>query len=113
MHELALTQNILKIATEEALRNGATRLTVIRLRVGALADVVPESVQFYLDALAPGTIAEGVKLETTRLPVGATCPDCGHFFVVQNYDLTCPECGGTGKITQGRELSVESIEVET
>ncbi len=112
MHELAITQSILRIATEEAQRSGATRLDVIRLKVGALMDIVPESIQFYLDALTPGTIAQGVRLETITVPVGATCTECGQIFVVQDYRRDCPGCGGMGKITQGRELSVESLEVE-
>jgi hydrogenase nickel incorporation protein HypA/HybF len=112
MHELAITESILQIATEEAARTGAARITRIVLRVGALTDIVPESVQFYLNAAARGTLAEGVRLETLLVPLGATCTGCGQFFIVQHYDLTCPQCGGTGKITQGRELSVESIEVE-
>ncbi|MCL4371117.1 MAG: hydrogenase maturation nickel metallochaperone HypA [Chloroflexi bacterium] len=112
MHELAITQSLLQIATDEAERIGASQIKVIRLRVGALTDIVPDSVQFYLDSMTPGTIAAGVRLETIRIPVGATCTRCDRFFVVQDYDLTCPECGGVGKITQGRELQVESLEVE-
>ena len=112
MHELAITQSILQIATDEARRVGASQIKVIRIKVGALTDIVPESVQFYLDSLTPGTLAEKVRLETILVPVGATCPRCQHFFVVGDYDLTCPQCGGMGKITQGRELQVESLEVE-
>ena len=113
MHELAITQSILKIALDEAHRVGASQVKVIRLKLGALSDVVPESVQFYLDALAPGTIAEGVRLETMPVPLGATCTRCGRFFLVQDYDLTCPDCAAPGRITQGRELAVDSLEVET
>ncbi|MGI5835698.1 MAG: hydrogenase maturation nickel metallochaperone HypA [Chloroflexota bacterium] len=113
MHEFAITQNILQIATDEAQRVGASQVKVIRLKVGALSQVVPSAVQYYLDILTPGTIAEGVRLEAIDVPVGATCTRCGESFLVENYDLTCPRCGGTGKITQGRELSVESLEVET
>jgi hydrogenase nickel incorporation protein HypA/HybF len=112
MHELAITQSLLQIATDEARRAGASQIKVIRLKIGALTDIVPESVQFYLDSLTPGTIAEGVRLEAIPVPVGATCGRCGHFFVVQEYDLTCPRCGEMGKITQGRELQVDSLEVE-
>ncbi len=113
MHELAITQSILKIATEEARRHNATRISAIRLKVGALTDIVPESVQFYLDAITPGTVAEGVRLETIPVPVGATCTRCETSFVVEEYRLECPRCGEMGRITQGRELSVESIEVDT
>ncbi|HEX2923378.1 MAG TPA: hydrogenase maturation nickel metallochaperone HypA [Chloroflexota bacterium] len=112
MHELAITESILQIATDEAKRVGATQVKLIRLKVGAMSQVVPDAVQYYLDLLSPGTIAEGVKLEAITIPIGATCPNCSESFVVENYDLACPRCGGTGKITQGRELSVESIEVE-
>ncbi len=113
MHEFAITQSILQIATDEAERAGASRLKLIRLKVGAMSQVVPSAVQYYLDILTSGTMAEGVQLETIPVPVGATCTQCNHFFLVEDYDLTCPRCGGTGKITQGRELSVESLEVET
>jgi len=113
MHELAITENILRIALDEAERAGASQIKIIRLKIGALTDVVPESVQFYLDALTPGTKAEGVKLEAIPVPLGATCPHCNRFFLVQDYDLTCSECGGTAKISQGRELAVDSLEVET
>ncbi len=112
MHELSITQSILQIAIDEAQRNGASQVRVIRLKVGALTDIVPESVQFYLDALSPGTPAEGVRLETIVVPIGATCPRCGESYLVEEYDLTCRSCGGTGKITQGRELLVDSLEVE-
>ncbi len=112
MHELSITENILQIATVEAQRASASQIKVIRIRVGALTDIVPESVQFYMDVLSRGTMADGAKLEATIIPIGATCKGCGAFFLVQNFDLTCPKCGSMAKITQGRELSVESLEVE-
>ncbi|MHB0868544.1 MAG: hydrogenase maturation nickel metallochaperone HypA [Chloroflexota bacterium] len=112
MHELSITQSILQIAIDEAQRTEASQIKVIRLKVGALMDIAPESVQFYLDALTPGTVAEGVRLEVIPVPVGATCTQCGHSFLVEDYDLSCSGCGGTGKITQGRELLVDSLEVE-
>ena len=113
MHEYSITQSILEIVMNEAERVGASQVKAIRLKVGALSQVVPSAVQYYLDLLTPGTIAEGVKLEVIAVPIGATCTDCNEFFIVEDYDLTCPRCAGTGKITQGRELSVESLEVET
>lgn len=113
MHELSITESILEIAIDEARRAGASRIEKIRLKVGALTEVVPDSIQFYLDAVAPGTIAEGVRLETIAVPTGATCTRCSHFFVVAENALQCPACGGMGRITQGRELFIESLEVGT
>ena len=112
MHELSLTQSILQIANDEAARSGATQIKAIHLKVGALTGVQTEAIQFYLDTLSKGTVAEGVKLEAEHVPVGATCGECGRFFIVEDYDLTCPDCGAMAKITQGKELSVVSLEVE-
>lgn len=113
MHELAITQSILRIAVEEAERVGASRIDVIKVSIGALTDIVPSSVQFYLDALSPGTLAEGVRLEAATVPIAATCQACAHVFPAPNFELHCPLCGAVGTITQGRELRVESIEVQT
>jgi len=62
MHEPAITRNILDIALNEAEKYGAKRIVAIHLRVGPLTQVVPKCVKFYLEFLAKGTIAEGVKL---------------------------------------------------
>ena len=112
MHELSITQNILRIATEEAERAGASRIEAIRLRIGALTGISAESVRFYLGALTPGTMAEGVRLDVTEVPVGATCPSCSFFFLVEDLDLECPRCRSMAKVTQGLELSVESLKVQ-
>ncbi len=113
MHELAITESVLQISMEEAERAGATRIEAIKVSIGSLTGVVPDSVQFYLDALSRGTIAEGVRLEATIVPILATCQVCGHVFPVPELELHCPVCGALGVVTQGRELRVESIEVQT
>lgn len=112
MHELAVTREILRIAVEEGQKVGANRVWAIHLRVGALTGIVPDSVQFYLDALSPGTIAGGARLVATVVPLGATCPACSSTFPADDLDLKCPVCGQWGIVSQGRELHVESVEVD-
>ena len=46
MHELAIAENMLKIAEEELARHGCTKLTLLRVEVGALSGVVCESLAF-------------------------------------------------------------------
>ena len=62
MHELAVTEEILRVALEHAERAQATRITDIHLVIGTLSTVVDDSVQFYFDFLSPETIAAGAKL---------------------------------------------------
>jgi len=49
----------------------AKYVIAIPLKVGASTSVVPECVEFYLEFLSKGTIAEGAKLEATIVSLTA------------------------------------------
>ncbi|MFN2270088.1 MAG: hydrogenase maturation nickel metallochaperone HypA, partial [Anaerolineae bacterium] len=51
MHELSITESILKIALRHAEQAGAKRITRLNLVIGELSGVVGESVQFYWDMI--------------------------------------------------------------
>jgi hydrogenase nickel incorporation protein HypA/HybF len=112
LHEMSITQSLLDLAMVEAEKARATRITAIHLRIGVLTGVVAESVSFYLDFLAKGTPAEGAKLVATVVPVTARCTACGTTFPADDLIFTCPECGGKAQVAGGRELFMESLEVE-
>ena len=112
MHEMAITESLVEIALVEARKADAKRITAIHLKIGALTGIVADSVSFYMDLVAKGTLAEGARLVTTVLPVTAHCPDCGHDFAVEDMVFLCPKCGGPGQILTGRELLIESLEIE-
>ncbi len=110
MHELPITEGILKIASEAA---GGRPIMAIHLVIGDLASIVDDSVQFYFDILSKGTSAEGAVLDFLRIPASVRCWDCGRQFEARApLPSTCPHCGGTKlQVTGGRELRVDSIEV--
>ena len=54
MHELALAQGMLDIATEELSRHNCKRLTLLRVNVGAMSGVVPECLDFAFSSLVQG-----------------------------------------------------------
>ena len=112
MHELSITQNILDLAIEEATKHGATKITKITLKLGKLTQVVPDCVEFYLDLLGKDTIAAGVKLEVDWVPLVVRCQTCATETTLEEYDFICPQCGGPSDIVSGRELFIDSIEVE-
>jgi len=113
MHELSITQHILDIVTRHAQRADAKRVTSINLVVGELTGFVDDSIQFYFDMLSPDTLAHGARLCIRRVPALVHCTDCGEEFSPQGYSWLCPKCQATGgEIVSGRELLVESIEVE-
>ncbi len=115
MHELSVTQGILDVALEAAQNAGARHITAIDLLIGDLSSIVDDSVQFYYEILAKGTIAEGAALRFHREAATATCRDCGNTFEVDGLPLptACPQCSSARlNITGGRSFSVESIEVD-
>lgn len=111
MHELAITEGILNIALDAA---GGRRITAIDLLIGDLSSILDDSVQFYFDILSRGTAAESARLRFHRRAGSVRCTVCGHEFPAHIPLLpACPACGGAHlQITGGREMRVESIEVE-
>lgn len=113
MHEQALTEKILRLVLAEAKAHGASRITKIRITVGELSGVVPESVDFYFQLIARGTIADGAELEFHPTPATLHCVHCDLDFSKLPGDFRCPHCGNLGRLTGiGQECLVESIEVE-
>ena len=114
MHELPVTENILKIALDASQKNGARRITAINLVIGELSSIVDDSVQFYFDLLSKGTLAENAVLHFHREPSMALCLDCAHQFNASApLEPKCPKCGSVHLQVKGsREFFIESIEVE-
>jgi hydrogenase nickel incorporation protein HypA/HybF len=115
MHELPVTENILKVVLRHAEEAKAGKVVRVSLRIGELSDIIEEWLQRYFDYLSKGTLAEGAVLQVERTPVIFRCEDCGESFPVkvrEVHDIAWPSCGG-GKATfvSGREFFIKNIEV--
>lgn len=93
MHELAITQSLLRIALDKAAEAGAARIQRINLRIGELSGYLPEAVETNFRMLSPGTRAEGARLSLEWLPVSCECRQCGRQYRAQGHDLQCPGAG--------------------
>ncbi len=114
MHELSITEHILQYAVAEAKKQKASRIRTIRLRIGSFSGVVPECIQMYCDLLAEGTIAEGVRIEATVLPMKVRCRACGTESEIGPHSLFCPRCKSLElQRLSGREFVIESLEIDT
>ena len=113
MHELAVTESVLKIVLESAVDAGADKVIGIDLVIGDLSTLVDESVQFYFDMLSQGTPAQSARLNFRRVPARLRCRECGREFLPDAEEWECPHCGTLGgEVIAGREFRVESIDVE-
>ncbi len=112
MHELSVTEHILSYAIEEAQKQHADRILRIHLRLGPLSGMEPECIQMYMDLLAEGTIAQGVRIEATKLPLKVCCKSCGKESEITRRRIACPYCGSLKlKMHGGREFLIDSLEV--
>jgi hydrogenase nickel incorporation protein HypA/HybF len=113
MHELAITQSMLALVLEQAQKVEAQEVKRINLVIGKMSGFVEECVQFYFDFISKGTIAEKATLSFKTIPTTARCRSCGKLFELREFDWSCPYCQSNNiKIVAGKELFVESIEVE-
>ena len=114
MHELSIAASIVEAVSESASAYPGARVKEVRLRVGALASVVEDSLQFCWELATQDTPLASATLVIARLPVIVHCDACGvdaEMDGVQSF--RCPRCGQiAADLRQGRELEIESIELE-
>lgn len=102
----------LEQAEETARRENGTRIHRIRMRIGALSGVVPESLEFAFEALRPGTMAAEALLEIERIPATFHCSVCDRDFALDEVDFVCPACGGPLNVKGGgREMELADMEI--
>lgn len=108
MHEMAITQSVVDAVCEHA---AGRRVHGVRLEVGALCALVPDSMQFCFELATEGTLAEGARLDIDMLPGTAHCRACGDEFALPDLFLLCP-CGSADvEVTAGRDIRIRSMEV--
>jgi hydrogenase nickel incorporation protein HypA/HybF len=118
MHELSIISSVVESVTEAlaALPDSSrdARVLEVRLRVGALASVVTESLEFCYGIASEGTQLEGSRLVVTVLPVVMHCEACREDVELEGVQsFRCPRCGEPcSEMRQGRELEIESFEID-
>jgi hydrogenase nickel incorporation protein HypA/HybF len=111
MHELSVAENIIEIAKENLKTGGSIKS--IKVKIGKLANVVPDSLDFCFSAITKGTPFENAKLEIENVNIVAHCENCGVDSEVEGYLFQCKNCGSTEvKIVSGNELRVVELEIE-
>ena len=108
MHEHGLAAAIL----DAAVRHGeGRRVTRVDVTVGALRQVVGDTLEFHFEILARGTACEGARLVLEMRPARLRC-SCGAEWELSEPTFRCERCeGGEVRVMDGEQLRVESIEV--
>jgi len=113
MHEFSIASAIMDIVTKTAEENGMSRVAKVKIKVGELRSVFPDSLLFAFKVCSEGTVAEGGVLQIEEVPTRCSCGGCANEFRVEEFQFRCPSCGSADiSIVAGEELFIESIEGE-
>jgi hydrogenase nickel incorporation protein HypA/HybF len=114
MHELSIVQSVVDSVITWLEDQPAARIKTVTLRIGALSAVVEDSLQFGYEIATGGTPLEGSKLVVHQQPVVIFCQACDQSAELDTVQIfRCPRCNTpSGDIRKGRELEIESLEIE-
>jgi len=111
MHEMALAQGILAVVLDAAEDEPVRR---VRVRVGALQQIVPDSLQFSFQLLSEGTPAFGGALEIKPVSARIRCKTCGAKSILKASLFRCKYCRADNvEIVTGNELLVDAVELHS
>jgi hydrogenase nickel incorporation protein HypA/HybF len=112
MHELSIAQNIVDIIGQYVSPAQAPAVRLVKVRIGPLAGIVADSLDFCFGAIVGGTPLGNARLDIEQTPVQSQCTACGETFVVEGAAFFCPGCGSADvKLVSGTELQVVEIEL--
>lgn len=111
MHELSIATAVLNTALKHA---DERAVAVVAMRIGAMRQVVPESLRFYWEIVARDTVCEDARLELELVALRLRCDRCGREWQPPVPSFRCPECGAHQQvvIVSGEELSVDYLELK-
>jgi hydrogenase nickel incorporation protein HypA/HybF len=112
MHELSIALGIVKIAQEELMKSKKTKIDIIELKIGTLAGIEFDALDFVWPMATKNTVLEDVERKIEIVQAKGKCLDCNIIFEMENLYDSCPGCQSHLKgIIQGKELSVKALEV--
>jgi hydrogenase nickel incorporation protein HypA/HybF len=110
LHELSLCEAIAGVVKPYA---DGRHVDVVRVRIGALRQVVPESLSFCWTLLRDYENMPDAELELEFVAAEVSCGSCGHKSTIESrWSLLCPRCESADvKVLRGNEFLVTSLDV--
>ena len=113
MHEAGIAEYLIEVALQHLQRVPHGPVRLLHVRIGEMAGVNPDSLDFAFECLSKGTGVDGARLEVERVPLAVECDACGKRSPVTDYVFRCAACGAeTVRIASGREMEFVSIDAD-
>lgn len=112
MHELSIAQEILFITRQNVPREELRNIRSINVKIGDMAGIVPDSLEFSYLAITSGTEMENSKLVIQRVPFVLNCNSCKKTSTNEIGIRICSHCGSADtEVLSGLEMQVVDIEL--
>mgnify|MGYP000977343632 CR=1 FL=1 len=112
MHELAAASRLIDVLADAARRAGVPRVLGVRVAIGELSCLDPDTFAFAFEVASRGGPAAGCALEIARVVARLKCRTCGRERGGHLLDA-CPGCGAMGvDVLEGREARIERVRLE-
>ena len=110
---MSIAMSMIEMVREEMQKCDAKTLRSVRLNIGQMAAIVPDSLSFCFEVITKGTEMEGARLMMDVIPLKGYCNTCESEFEIKDYVFACPSCGDTNiKTISGQDLAIVEIEVD-
>jgi hydrogenase nickel incorporation protein HypA/HybF len=110
VHELSLCEAIAGVVRPHA---AGRHVDVVRVRVGALRQVVPESLEFCWTLIRAHESMPDAELELELVPAEVVCRSCTQRSEIESrWSVCCPRCESADvEVVRGNEFLVTSLDV--
>ena len=113
LHELSVATRIAEVVNRVMDEHSARRVGEVRVEIGALTCIDPDSLDFCFQAIAKGTRLEDARLKILEVRPRARCRRCNTEYEVKWDDFRCPSCRSTEfDVLVGGDISIKDVEVE-
>ncbi|MBB5021110.1 hydrogenase maturation nickel metallochaperone HypA [Desulfurispira natronophila] len=113
MHEFSLIQSLLDSCQDYAQREGADRITTIRVRIGLMAGVEPELFQRAFETFRQDTCCHNATMEIQWQPLLLHCQHCQQESRQDTPRYLCQHCHSSAvTVLAGEDIMLMQLEME-
>lgn len=113
MHESGPVKKLMEQVLAEAAKHNTSRITAVKVKLGAGSEMSPESLRLHFEHAAENTIAEGADLTIEQVPIQYRCEACGETTESWERLVFCPKCDQPKlRAESGEEILLEAVELQ-
>lgn len=116
LHEMSLMTQVFRIINEtvtEKAEGLCPEVSKVVLKVGKMANAVPDALRFSFQVLSKDSICSKAELVIEEEPLLLECGVCGCIYGGDGLASACPGCGSkAARISRGTEIYIDRLEIE-